>query len=162
MVAPDALIRALELARALNQPEQIEEIGGLMIELAGSSMEDEAWAPGVPLVLLTALGQLPAEARPGELGELLERAKARFCSDPYTVQSVIELQAALNRDDPERERELHAQMVDRFREAGAKHPASSASHTSSTRSNSRENTVYGTNWRLCAASFRRSARRIWI
>jgi hypothetical protein len=69
--------------------------------------------------LLTALIDLPGDARPNGLEELLEQAKTRYHADPYIVQAAAELQAVLSRDEPERERDLHAETVERFREAAS-------------------------------------------
>jgi hypothetical protein len=117
MVAPDALTRALELARALGDTERVAEISTQIVEHARASIEAEAWAPGVPLILIEALMELPAEERPEEVDELLEQAKGRYQADPYVVQSTTELQAALRRDRPDQEQALHAEAVERFRQA---------------------------------------------
>ena len=46
MVAPDALTRALELARALGDTERVAEISALIVEHVRASIEAEAWARG--------------------------------------------------------------------------------------------------------------------
>jgi hypothetical protein len=117
MVAPDALIRALELARALRDDEQVAEITTLIVDYARTSIQAEAWEPGVPLILIEALTELPLPDRPAAVDDLLEQAKARYEADPYIVQSAVELQAALRRDQPDEERALYAEAVDRFRQA---------------------------------------------
>src|SRR5262249_24122411 len=50
MVAPDALVRALELARALRDTERTVEIATLAVEHARGSIEGEEWEPGVALI----------------------------------------------------------------------------------------------------------------
>jgi len=117
MVAPDALIRALELSRALGDAERAAEIAKLMVEYAEASIKAEEWEPGVALILIEALMELPAGERPEGLDALLDQVKSGYEADPYIVQSAVELQAALRRDQPEQERELHGEAVARFRRA---------------------------------------------
>jgi Domain of unknown function (DUF4209) len=117
MVAPDALTRALELARGLRDVERVPEISALIVDHARGSIEAEEWEPGVALILIEALIELPAGDRPEGLDELLEEVKTRYQADPYIVQSTTELQAALRRDQPEQEQALHAEAVERFRQA---------------------------------------------
>src|SRR5919201_7081778 len=117
MVAPDALVRALELARALRDTERTVEIATLVLEHARASIEGEEWEPGVALILIEAAIELPVAERPDGLDEVLEQVKTRYQADPYIVQSTTELQAALRRDQPEEEQALHAEAVERFRQA---------------------------------------------
>ncbi len=117
MVAPDALVRALELARALHDTERAAEIATLVVAHARASIEGEEWEPGVALILIEAAIELPAAERPEGLSDVLEQVKTRYQADPYIVQSTTELQAALRRDDPEQEQALHAEAVERFRQA---------------------------------------------
>jgi hypothetical protein len=88
-----------------------------MVGLARASFDRDEWAPGVALILIESLVDLPSGERPEALGELLERVRARYQRDPYIVQAATDLQAALHRDDPEQERALHAEAVERFRQA---------------------------------------------
>jgi Domain of unknown function (DUF4209) len=117
MVAPDALVRALELARALRDTERSAEIATLVVDHARASIEGEEWEPGVALILIEAAIELPPAESPEGLDEVLEQVKTRYQADPYIVQSTTELQAALHRDDPEQEQSLHAEAVERFRRA---------------------------------------------
>lgn len=117
MVASDALIRALELARALGDNGRVSEITPLIIEHVEASIESEEWAPGVALNLIEALIELPVAERPDGLFELLDRAKTRYDVDPYIVQATVESQAALRREQPEKEKALYGQAVERFRVA---------------------------------------------
>ena len=117
MVAPDALVRALELARALRDIERTAEIATLVVDHARASIEGGEWEPGVALILIEAAIELPAAERPEGLDEVLEQLKTRYQADPYIVQSTTELQAALRRDEPEHEQALHAEAVERFRQA---------------------------------------------
>jgi hypothetical protein len=117
MVAPDALVRALELARALHDSERAAEIATLVLDHARASIAGEEWEPGVALILIEAAIELPPAERPEGLDEVLQQVKTRYQADPYIVQSTTELQAALSRDDPEQERALNAEAVERFRQA---------------------------------------------
>jgi hypothetical protein len=117
MVAPDALVRALELARVLGDTERTAEIATLVVDHAHASIEGDEWEPGVALILIEAAIELPAAERPEGLDEVLQQVKKRYQADPYIVQSTTELQAALRRDDPEQEQALHAEAVERFRQA---------------------------------------------
>jgi hypothetical protein len=117
MVAPDALVRALELARALRDSERAAEIATLVVDHARASIAGREWEPGVALILIEAALELPPAERPEGLDEVLQQVKTRYQADPYIVQSTTELQAALTRDDPEQERALNAEAVERFRQA---------------------------------------------
>jgi hypothetical protein len=119
MVAPDALVRALELARALRDIERTAEIATLVVDHARASIEGEEWEPGVALILIEAAIELPTAERPEGLDEVLQQVKTRYQTDPYIVRSTTELQAALRRDDPEQEQALHAEAVERFRQGSS-------------------------------------------
>jgi hypothetical protein len=117
MVGPDALIRALELARSLGDNARVAEIGTLIIEHVEASIGRESWEPGAVLVLIEALLELRVGERPDELFALLDQVKRRYDSDPYIVQSAAELQGRVQPDDQEQDRVLHAEVVARFRQA---------------------------------------------
>jgi hypothetical protein len=116
MVGPDALVRALELARNLGDADRVAEIGTLIVEHAETSMARENWEPGVALVLVEALLELPVSERPDELYALLDQVKLRYDQDPFIVQAAAGLQARLRADESEQER-LHSEVVARFRRA---------------------------------------------
>jgi hypothetical protein len=117
MVAPDALIRSLELARNLGDVDRVAEIATLIVEHAGASIGRKEWEPGVALILVEALLEVPVGERPSELDALLDQVKLRYEPDPYIVQSAAELQTRLGAGNPERERVLHTEVVARFRRA---------------------------------------------
>ena len=100
MVAPDALVRALELARVLRDSERAAEIATLVLDHARASIAGEEWEPGVALILIEAAIELPPAERPEGLDEVLQQVKTRYQADPYIVQSTTELQAALSPTPP--------------------------------------------------------------
>jgi hypothetical protein len=116
MVGPDALMRALELARNLGDADRVGKIAAMIVEHAKTSIARENWEPGVALVLVEAMLELPIGERPNELDALLDQVKLRYDQDPFIVQSAAELQARLQADEPEQER-LHFEVVARFRRA---------------------------------------------
>jgi hypothetical protein len=119
MVAPDALVRALEIARSSGNRESVETIKTAILEKASASAESESWEPGVALVLIEPLTDLPKAEQPAGLVRVIAQVKDQYSSDPYIVQSAIELEAALSHDDPEVERALYGEAVARFRQAAA-------------------------------------------
>lgn len=119
MVAPDALSRAIQLARALNDGASINDCARLAVAWARTAIEAEEWQPGAALAPMDELTRLPEEQLPTDVSEVLDLAKARYRSDPYIFQSVIELQAALARHEPAVERDLQAEAIERFRDEAA-------------------------------------------
>jgi hypothetical protein len=147
MVAPDALVRALELARALHDTERAAEIATLVVDHARASIEGEEWEPGVALILIEAVIELPAAERPEGLNEVLEQVKNRYqavrtSSSPRPNSKQPCIGTTRSRSKRYTQRRSSA-----FDKQPAKPLGSCALRISSTRSNSPGSTDSASRWR---------------
>ena len=109
------LTRGLELACAIGD---VDRQAGLIDDICGavrSDLESDDGGAGVSLLLLSALVDLSAEARPAETDQLLVRANATYGDNPHIADGVADLRARLL---PTTEREpLRRAQVERWRTA---------------------------------------------
>lgn len=102
-------VRALELARELNDPDLISQSAATCRALADADLTTEEWSPGVALRLLESLVALPGELQPSGLRAAVESCGDRYGSDPWIAQSLTDLLAALTPAD-DREHLWRAQV----------------------------------------------------
>jgi hypothetical protein len=115
--AADCLVRALELAREINDQERCRHVITRLLAHISVSLEDEEWKPGVPLRSVAAILELPPDDQPVEIDALLDRALARYADDSWITESILEMQVKRRRGDADAVRELRSQEVERWREA---------------------------------------------
>ena len=112
------LIRALELAREIRDTERkaltIKEI----VDAAKQELNSVEKRPGVSMRLIEALMDLPPNDIPEDLDGLLELAKQVYSDEAITVENVLELMA--KRADPERQKELRKEQINRWLEEAKK------------------------------------------
>jgi hypothetical protein len=94
-----AAVRALELARTINDRELVEAAAKRCVELTEADIADAERSPGVALRLLESLVGLPRDLRPDGLRDLVQETGKRYGDDPWISQSVTDLIAVLS--DPE-------------------------------------------------------------
>ena len=97
----DSLVRALELATAINDKLGIAAIGGECVEAVRAALESNEYAPGVALSLLEALDRLPGESQPGEVSDLIEQGLERYRGDPWITTNLADLAMPRAREDLE-------------------------------------------------------------
>lgn len=95
IVRADYLIRALGLARAVNDTEQIVVVSDLCVAATESALAAQPIEPGVTFHLLEALGRLPAKQRPAAVSELIAGALEVYAHDPWHVTTAADLALAL-------------------------------------------------------------------
>ena len=95
MAKTDGLVRALEIARELSDPDLEAQAVATLVEQADAELAASAERPGVTFNLLGALVDLPAARRPPALAGLIARSEQVYGADPYHVESAIELAVAL-------------------------------------------------------------------
>jgi hypothetical protein len=110
--------RALELARAVGDHERVGTVIAQALAFVEADIESDSGGPGVSLMPLRSLVDLPVEERPSDLDDVLVRVQDRYGDDPYITDSVAELRARLlNQEDMS---ELRRQQVARWREEATK------------------------------------------
>jgi len=88
------LIRALELARLVNDIERLAIVGTLCAQGASDSMRTSADKPGVALRLIRALTGLPSGlAVTAEIDGLLDEAERLYAGQASVLVSVLDLKA---------------------------------------------------------------------
>ena len=85
------LIRALEIAKVINDRERIDNCILEIINSCDAELSQSEKKPGITLRLLEALAYLPNEEIPKKLDELLEKSFTNYINDPFITESVIEL-----------------------------------------------------------------------
>jgi hypothetical protein len=107
----DNLVRALQISLELNEDVLREEVAGVIVEAYGEVLSSDEWAPGPALQLASALGSLKPSSRPDSYGDLLVAALSRYRSDPFIVESVVELQLASAGPNRDRRRGIALEAV---------------------------------------------------
>lgn len=90
--AADLLVRALNIAFELNDRELAEDTVSAILIAIDRALRSADWAPGVPLTMIECLAALKAKEQPHELGSLINRARAKYASDPFVSDSILRLQ----------------------------------------------------------------------
>lgn len=112
----EALVRALELARLINDREAALAVAGRIAEAAHAALDETDRKPGVSLRLIEALIDIPDP--PAEVDVLLQRAAVRY-ADAHIGDSIADLRAGRARDAA-RVREIRAEQLERWREEAEK------------------------------------------
>jgi hypothetical protein len=118
MEMADALTRALELARALNDPALVETVTRAASVSAAADLRSPDGAPGVSLGLIESIARLPATERPADLVDLLQAAWDRYFLDPWLASSIADIELSLGVDETRR-RELIDRKIDAWEQAAA-------------------------------------------
>jgi hypothetical protein len=108
----DSLQRALEIASQLNDTSRRDAAIEALVDLAQRALVDDDHNPGVVLPILELFAERPKEQRPKELSALVEAALAKFASDPWSLESALDVKAKLA--PPEDRTDLHRAQVDSF------------------------------------------------
>lgn len=110
-----ALMRALELATSLNDAQLVQRVVDRIVVEVRDSMCRQPPQSGVFLRLISALAQLRSGIGPAVVDTLLEEA-ARVCAeDPFNYETVLNLQIAHSRGDPEQTAALALERVRSWR-----------------------------------------------
>lgn len=111
----DCLVRALELAREINDRSAAQRIIDSIEGACRESMAAEKPEPGVALDLVEALMRLPRREQPAAIDVLLDEALKTYASDPWIVESILDLQASRAAEDADRTRDIRREQVERWR-----------------------------------------------
>ena len=103
--------RAFDLALRINDAERRQSVVQKLLRLIQQSIEDGE-TPGVALPLLELLANQPQDARPEELEGLVDDATRVYGTDPWHLESALDIKAKLAR--PEDRAYLHLAQVDAF------------------------------------------------
>jgi hypothetical protein len=96
-----SVLRALQLARSLNDGALLGKTVTVAAALVRAALAVEDPSPGAPLRVLAALVELPSDVRPEDLDELLGLAEDVFRHDPHLYESVVQLKMELITCDPD-------------------------------------------------------------
>lgn len=107
------LVRALQLARSLNDEDLLAKTicGG--VGFVRDTLAVEEATPGAPFHVLGALVDLPRESRPDELDDLLSSAEDVFGHDASLYEAMVQMEMAQAGNDDERAH-LRIDLVDRW------------------------------------------------
>jgi hypothetical protein len=119
LLAAQSLIRALELARSINDAGRESQAIAACVAASRVSMAAGEAQPGVSLRLIEALGSLPPSRQPAELDRLIDEAYRTYGDDPWIAQTVVDLKVART-PDPEDTIELRRAQVLRWIDAANK------------------------------------------
>jgi hypothetical protein len=111
----ECLVRALQLARSLNDDDLVEGTVLGAMAFTRETLADDHATPGAPFAVLSALVGLPRQSRPEGLDELLSRAEHLFEHDASLFEPVTQMKIAQAEDRVERDR-LKLSLVDRWLE----------------------------------------------
>lgn len=111
-----SVLRALQLARSLNDGTLLGETVTVAVALVRAALAEEDPSSGAPLRVLAALVELPSDTRPHDLDDLLTMAEDVFGHDSHLYESVVQLKMELTTGDPDL-RKLRIGLVDRWLEA---------------------------------------------
>jgi hypothetical protein len=110
------LIRALELARAINDQQRLATVTAACEKDARDSMRASSPEPGVALRLIRALMWLPPDLQPASVDDLLDEAEKAYGADPHQFESIVDLKATRRSADAAYVRQLRVQEVERWRQ----------------------------------------------
>lgn len=116
----EALVRALELARAVSDEERSQRIISKTLDATAVSIESERREPGVALRLVESVMSLPRDEQPQRVDELLSQAGTKYAPDPWLLQSIADLQAARAGSDSGAVRSIYMRQVDQWRAAAGR------------------------------------------
>jgi hypothetical protein len=95
METTQGLVRALELARSVSDPELIDLAAAQMVTVAKDEMTLDEHRPGIPFTLLESLVALPPKHPPKEVEELIVLVEEKYREDPFQVNTAIDLRCQL-------------------------------------------------------------------
>lgn len=90
-----AAIRALDLARQLNDADLIAKASATCVRLIERDIAGPERTPGISLHLLEPVVALPTNQQPAELPALLQIVSDRYGDDPWIEQSIDRFRASL-------------------------------------------------------------------
>ena len=114
MARSTCLTRALELARAVGDQEQVDNVVRAGVRFVEEVLALEDRAPGPAMVVLRSFVDLDEAQQPTELVDLLDKTSQRWGDDPHIFEAVSELQARLA--PPEQLAKIRRAQVARWRE----------------------------------------------
>jgi hypothetical protein len=115
----EALVRALEIASELRDTDLIASTASQMVVAVTETIDAEEWAPGVALPMIEALAGLPKATRPAAVGDLIQRARARYADDPFIIESLILLEMQRAGADADERRRLAREATAMWRDEAA-------------------------------------------
>lgn len=110
MVVADALVRAVEISRELNDSSLQAASEGAALDFVRCRLEEGSSGPGVPLSVLRALVSTRDKERARQVLGVLADARATFSADPWIVEEVAALEASRVLDESKR-LEIGSQVV---------------------------------------------------
>jgi len=110
------LVRALRLARSLNDSDLVAGTVRSSVDFIRKELAQEGALPGAAFHVLGALVDLPRRAQPGELSGLLQLAGELFADDASLAESISQMKMAHAESDDEVAR-LQIDLVQRWLQA---------------------------------------------
>ena len=90
-----ALLRALELGRELRDQTLTREVVVRIVDATTIKLDSDGDRPGIALRLIESLVSLRDNDRPADLTDLLDRAEQEYGADPWHLDTINDLRAAL-------------------------------------------------------------------
>src|SRR5450759_1293045 len=108
------LTRAAEIAAELRDEGAQQTVARRIVTRIESELDSSNERPGISLRLLESLLRIPESRRPSDVGPLLDRAQEVYGSDPWQLDTIVDLKARLLSD--EEQVELRQAQVAAWRE----------------------------------------------
>ena len=103
------LIRALDLSKAINDPQRKAKAIALIIDDTYRELKSEDPKPGVSLRLIESLMSLPKAETPGEVDALLDLALSVHEKNAWIAESILDMM--IRRSNVEKQRELQLYQI---------------------------------------------------
>lgn len=112
MEIADALSRALQLARVLNDAALMASVSDACMTAAREALASDEHTPGVVLGLIEALTRLPAAHQSADLDALIESTYQRYQADPWLATTIIAIALSRAAKDAAAQHELVERNID--------------------------------------------------
>lgn len=106
MVREEYLVRASELARALNDHVLQCQAADACVQATVDGLAAPDHAPGLVIGLLEELIRLPQSSQPEAVPTMIEAALAQYSSDPWLTGALVDLALTQTHRNSQRQREL--------------------------------------------------------
>ena len=113
----ESLVRALEIARQLNDTELLTEISTVCLDTASDELASTEGVPGVSVRLLEALATLRQDQRPPGFAGLIDCALGRHGGDPWLAQNICDIGLSLGALTEARRSQLVDHQIQAWEEA---------------------------------------------
>jgi hypothetical protein len=114
----NSLVRALELAKELNDIDRKQAVVEATIATASKELNFSAERPGISLRLIESLMSLPKGEIPNEVNGLLDLASQVYEENTWILENIFELKT--RRADAEHQKELRKAQIDKWIEEAEK------------------------------------------